>query len=511
MSETEDSGRRSSQPLQRSRPAAALMTCAAVIIVFAALQQVSGILGPAFLALILVITVSPIGHWLMRKGVPRPIATLVVIFVLLAIMGGFVWLLVVSIQQLVEIIPTYSSQMQAGVNSLQGKLAEMGVNQQQVQDIVSRFDISQLTSVITSLLSQLTSITTNLFFIMLIMLFMAVDASDYPQRILRVARVRPAIAASMGNFSSGVRRYFGVSAIFGLICAVLNVVALHILDVPLPLLWGALSFITNFIPNIGFVVGIIPPALLALLTNGPNSMVWVIVSYIVINFCIQTLIQPRYLGNTVNLSVTVTVLSLTVWTWLLGPMGALLAIPATLFLRALLIDAYPETRWLGAFIDANAGPSKKPHRLENWTVGGYHGADGAPTDNKLVVPGRHIDDLGQDEIAVLEQPGFKVPPKPTEHESPHLIAQAGTSVRKIQEAIAAVAHRGPLHRGQDHEDATEAARAEHYHDLAQQAKEGGPEANATSDSPLPPATHDTEGGDAGAPSGPSPIPPKPGS
>ena len=59
-----------------------------------------------------------------------------------------------------------------------------------------------------------------------------------------------------------------VSTIFGLLVAVFDVIALWILGVPLAITWGVLSFITNYVPNIGFVLGVIPPALLALVLMG---------------------------------------------------------------------------------------------------------------------------------------------------------------------------------------------------------------------------------------------------
>ena len=55
-----------------------------------------------------------------------------------------------------------------------------------------------------------------------------------------------------------------------------------------------------------------------------------IVVYSGINFVIQSLIQPRFVGDSVNLATTVTLLSMTLWTWIIGPLGALLAIPLTL-------------------------------------------------------------------------------------------------------------------------------------------------------------------------------------
>ena len=71
-------------------------------------------------------------------------------------------------------------------------------------------------------------------------------------------------------FSTGTRTYFVVSTIFGFIVAVLDTIALGFLGIPVPLLWGLLAFITNYIPNIGFVIGLLPPAILGLLEGGPE-------------------------------------------------------------------------------------------------------------------------------------------------------------------------------------------------------------------------------------------------
>ena len=118
-------------------------------------------------------------------------------------------------------------------------------------------------------------------------------------------------------------------------------------------------FITNYIPNIGFVLGLIPPALLALLQGGVRQAVLVIVAYSVINVMIQSLLQPKFVGDAVGLSVTLTFLSLVFWTFVIGPLGALLAVPLSLFAKALLVDADPDSRWLDQLIAPSQflGPS----------------------------------------------------------------------------------------------------------------------------------------------------------
>src|SRR4029079_6188159 len=85
-------------------------------------------------------------------------------------------------------------------------------------------------------------------------------------------------------------------------------------------------------------------------------MVTVIAVYCVLNLVIQSLIQPRFVGDSVGLSMTLTFTALIFWTWLLGPLGALLAIPMTLLFKALLVDVNPSGRWAIAL----AGSLERP-------------------------------------------------------------------------------------------------------------------------------------------------------
>ncbi len=197
-----------------------------------------------------------------------------------------------------------------------------------------------------------------------LLLFMVFDGMSIGRRMNVLRSMRPDIARALGSFTSGTRKYLIVSTVFGLIVAVLDGVALWLLAVPFPLLWALLSFITNYIPNIGFVIGLVPPALLALLDSGWTRMVWVIVVYCVFNVVVQSVIQPKFVGDAVGLSVTITFLSLVFWTWVLGALGALLAIPLTLLAKAVLLDIDPSTRWMDVLIGERAPGREKPAAAE---------------------------------------------------------------------------------------------------------------------------------------------------
>ena len=189
---------------------------------------------------------------------------------------------------------------------------------------------------------------------MTVVLFMAVDSVDLPARFAVATRRRPMLMRALRDFARGTRRYVVVTSVFGLAVAAVDTIALWVLGIPLPVLWGLLSFTTNYIPNVGFFVGLVPPALLGLLDGGPEKMLAVVVTYCVVNFLIQSVIQPKVVGDAVGLSTTVSFLSVVFWAAVLGPLGALLAVPLTLLAKALLIDADPSTQWIALAVDGAA-------------------------------------------------------------------------------------------------------------------------------------------------------------
>ncbi|TKV56168.1 AI-2E family transporter [Nakamurella flava] len=340
-----------------------MLALASLVVVGAGIRAVPDIVGPVFLALVLTITVEPIRGWMVRHGAPRWLATLAVVVGVYAIIIGLVASAVIGIAQFASILPQYADQMTAQIAGLRQFLAGFGISPDRTQDLVGHLDSSKVVSVITALLSAVGSVLSSLFFVVTLLIFLAVDGAVFGERMERVRQGREPALGALSTFAVGTRKYFGVSTVFGAIVAVLDWAALLLLGIPAAGLWGLLAFVTNYIPNIGFIIGIVPPALLALLVGGPGLMIAVVVVYCVLNFVIQSVLQPKFVGDAVGLTTTVSFLSLIVWSYLLGPIGAVLAIPASLLVKALLIDVDPDARWLQLFLgDEPVFKPKDPNR-----------------------------------------------------------------------------------------------------------------------------------------------------
>jgi AI-2 transport protein TqsA len=337
-----------------------LLGGAGVVVTMAGVHAARGILGPLFLALVMTILVHPVRHRLQRR-LPGWFASVVCILLVTGIIVGIALAVVVAIARFGSLLPAYKDDLAAEVDKATAWLHDLGIDGDQVRHLTSGFDLSRLLDLVASALSGVLASASSLAFILALCLFMTVDGRTFPVQLRTVAERRPDLIAALGHFAQSTRRYLWVSTVFGLAVAALDTVALYLFGVPAPLLWGLLAFLTNYIPNVGFVIGLVPPAILALLDSGPGLMLAVVLVYTVLNLIIQSVIQPKVVGDAVGLSTTLTFLSLVFWSWIIGPVGAVLAVPLTLLAQALLVDADPSSRWLVPLIANRADEPAAPN------------------------------------------------------------------------------------------------------------------------------------------------------
>lgn len=330
-----------------------LAVLALVTICGAGLYQVRDWVAPVVLAFTLVLTVRPIHRWLIRNGVARWISAIITMFLILSIMVGIFAITSWSLVDVPDLAVRYADRFNQYTTDLFTWLEQngfaTGTLTDQVQNALNSSTViaaaGQLATSVMNVGSFFAVMTFALFFI-------TIDTLRVDNRVAVSNAFASNLTSSLAAFEGRVRQYWIVATLFGAVVSVIDYFILLFLGVPLAGTWAIFAFVTNYIPNVGFIIGVIPPALVGGLASGWSTAIWVIVLFTVVNVSIQGLLQPKIVGDAVGLSTTVTFVSLMFWTAVIGPVGSILAVPLTLFAKAVLVDSSPRTRWLDVFIAA---------------------------------------------------------------------------------------------------------------------------------------------------------------
>ena len=184
---------------------------AAAVVVAAGIQAAAWLVGPVFLALVIVLTVHPIHERMRRAGLPPWAATTVLVLLVYAVLVVLVGVIIVSVARLATILPAYAGNANALLASVTARLAEFGVGIDQLRTISASLNYGRLVSVASGLLLGLTSVLGNLVFLLSLLLFLSIEASGTPARLAMVAATRAPIAEALGRFASSTRRYVAVA------------------------------------------------------------------------------------------------------------------------------------------------------------------------------------------------------------------------------------------------------------------------------------------------------------
>jgi AI-2 transport protein TqsA len=347
-------------PVGLPRSVSVFIVLVGIIAVILGMRELAWLITPAFLALVLVVLAYPLYTGLVRRGTPPTIALTALLSAMFGIILGLVAIVLYAVGRLATILPSYGRAATATLSDLSEKLRELGLGSAQIRELFESVDVLSIARFLTAQIPSVASIGAGIILGYSLLLFMGIESAQIAQRSQALAEDHPRLATSLAGFVTNTRRYVAVTGAFAIIVGFLDAVFLLALGVPYAVLWGVLAGACNFIPYLGFIIGLVPPALLALLDQGWQSMLLVIGVYVVLNSVITTILPARFVGNAVGMSMTLTLASVAFWAWVLGPLGAVLAVPLSLLMKAIFIDSVPSARWLAGFVDAAPRTRTRP-------------------------------------------------------------------------------------------------------------------------------------------------------
>lgn len=313
-----------------------VLLAAGLMIIAAGLHAAAATVNLVLVSLLVAMSVSPIPYLLTKRGLRH--GTAVLLTVLAAVAGGVLLIgaLAGALSGLQEKLPTYQAAMASLFGDLNARLAARGVS---VNSFLTP-DPERIVTVAQHLVrGALSALGYGLFALILVALILI----ELPQRPEGDGKAGDA-RSRFEQVSLGVRRFVALTGLVGAGQSAVNLLVMLALGTDFALVWGVLFFLLSFVP-FGFAIGLLPPLAVTLLEQGPTKAAVLVGVLLVANLVSDNVVKPKVMGQSLGLSPLVIVLSLLGWGYVLGAVGALLAVPLTITMTTLAGD---EPSGLGA-------------------------------------------------------------------------------------------------------------------------------------------------------------------
>ena len=331
-----------------------MIVSAAVVIVIAGLKQAAPFIVPFLMSVFIAVISFPLMWKLQQRGLPKGLALMAVVLVVVLAGVMLTWLIGSSLTDFSRMLPEYQRKIAEEWAFVLQWLNDHGISvSETLRDMI---DPTAAVGLVSSILKGFGNMLTNSFLILLTVTFILLEAAGLVQKLpgsktaIEDATDDGGDGEVAGTFTqvfvNKLRDYMSMKTIISMFTGVIIGVALWLIGVDYPILWGVLAFMLNFVPNIGSIIAAVPAVLLTIVQLGVGPAILVAAVYIAVNVLIGSILEPKFMGKGLGLSTLVVFVSLIFWGWVLGPVGMLLSVPLTITVK-LALDSSSETEWLG--------------------------------------------------------------------------------------------------------------------------------------------------------------------
>src|SRR5579883_300827 len=329
----------------------------ALVVAGAALHIMQPVLLPFVVALFLSNIFRPLVVFLRKRHIPMGIALLLVMVLVAAVLFGVAMVAISSVQSLVAALPRYEARWNNSILPGLEQLLDSAPDaiQQQVktlqwQNIVQ---VSAILGVLYAGAGGFVSVLSGLGLILLFMLFILGGYGLFERKV-RAAYPERAddFTAVLKRIDARTERYFITVTLMNLVSGVISTVILSAFGVDLALLWGLITFLVTFIPTIGSIFALALPIMVAFLQfDSISTPIVVALTLVVVQFVWGSVITPRIMGSSLDLSPLLVLISLIFWGWVWGPWGMVLSVPITSMIK-IALESVPATKPIGILMSA---------------------------------------------------------------------------------------------------------------------------------------------------------------
>lgn len=345
---------------------------ALILLALLALNQVIGFVYegralfiPFIVAIFLTILLNPLLKLFDKWHIPRMFSILITLTITVIVILFISEIFLSSIGAFTEGYRTYGSRFDA---LLKNFVLQLGISPEVLSGerrliddprAAELFGSFSLSGFIGSIVAAVNNLFSKLILMFLFLIFLLLGRNQLMIKSENIfsSETHKKLIGIVENISIQTQKYLLIKTLVSMITGILVVVILMLFGVEFPLVWGLLTFLFNFIPNIGSMVATLLPLLFATIQfESWTLIIWLGICLIMTHFIIGNLLEPKLMGGTVNLSPVVILFSLIFWSFILGYMGMFLAIPLTVIVK-IIFENIDELRPLGLMM--GGAPVKK--------------------------------------------------------------------------------------------------------------------------------------------------------
>jgi len=322
-----------------SRLTVFLLSILVVIALGFVLHQLQVIFKPLLIAVFLSFVFEPMVDIFTKIKIPKFLAfiiSLIIVFVVIDLLGMVIY---ANIAAFVDEFPKYQDKFNGLYTRIIGFLR---IPHEEVQNYLENIKWTELwqkaslTRILGSTVGSFVNFLANLFLILLFTVYIVLGRTHFLMKLQRAFDEERTLKAYdvFININMGMQKYLVAKTLISLATGVVATIILLIFGIEFAFVWGLLTFVLNFIPNVGSIIATIPPVLVAFFQYGSVFPgVWVVLLLLANQMTMGNFVEPRVMGKSLNLSPLVVILSLIFWGFIWGPIGMILAVPISVTIQ----------------------------------------------------------------------------------------------------------------------------------------------------------------------------------
>jgi len=274
--------------------------------------------------------------------IPSFVSYMVSITGMLALLFFVTVLITSNISQVVKAIPVYENNFQRVTAHLMQFL-----HIEKTLDLKSMFRDIDISHIATQTASALTGLVSKTGLIILYIFFLFLEQKFFPRKLRAMVHEQKKfqdMLEMIEMIDRDIRTYIGIKTLVSLLTAILGYLIMASVGLDFAGFWAFLLFLLNFIPTLGSLLATILPSLLALVQFETLTPFLIVLGGIqTVQLVVANLIEPRLMGESLNLSPLVIILSLVLWGTLWGIPGMFFCVPLTVIFL-IILSHFQKTR-----------------------------------------------------------------------------------------------------------------------------------------------------------------------